>query len=647
MSSGGVFQLIANDGKADRMVMATELLRQRIAQVSCARAQMGAKDTTPTLSDIERTHILFMNAHFKPFAAIGYEYNKVQPQTGVPNYGAEVQFSIPQFGDFFHDMALNINISEAQITTTRQLPTLTASSMTNPNNIATSYRERYIFTDGRAASAYGEQDPDAPALAFADYLHYAEFPGMKLLELTKFEVNGNPLDQYTSDSYAFYQWFCVTPVKQDGWNKNTGQEVASDGYSALANDGPAGSFTSRAFQPFVHGAQTPKQIQPAQEWWVPLLFWFNLDVRLMIPSVSIPYGQRFITVKLATQCEILYRSTAGVWREVTTTTYNGDFGDIFGNSDDTSFDASTTVREWRPVPLDASTYLVLPTQTMTTTLYINNIFVNPEIHDIYIHRIGFTLIRVHRTQRSPLTDPSQNQLMSQFKYPIEFFFLGVRPQCNTTKCPKLAVVDATDIYPDITEDTDPRIGRPGCLPDIAWHRFGRIFLQEVTLTSLTPVDIPNDTSNATLVIPDTNNGQLDDGTATTTSVSPAQRFYIYECVPIVERIKVEAHAIPIYNDFPMQFFNSYLPNMYGGPHLKTPKDCGAMFVNFCLYPKSYQPSSHINISRAREFFIQVFAATVLGVAAISSTLPADLVADASALNFLLISDGSAVLRYST
>ncbi len=30
-------------------------------------------DPTPTLVDIERTHILFINAHFKPFAAIGYE----------------------------------------------------------------------------------------------------------------------------------------------------------------------------------------------------------------------------------------------------------------------------------------------------------------------------------------------------------------------------------------------------------------------------------------------------------------------------------------------------------------------------------------------------------------------------------------------
>lgn len=67
MSAGAVFKLIANDGKADRMIMATELLNQRIKDIMCMRAKQGFPDPTPTLVDIERTHILFVNAHFKPF----------------------------------------------------------------------------------------------------------------------------------------------------------------------------------------------------------------------------------------------------------------------------------------------------------------------------------------------------------------------------------------------------------------------------------------------------------------------------------------------------------------------------------------------------------------------------------------------------
>jgi len=56
--------------------MATKLLNQRLIDIERMRSRNPQiKDPTPTLVDIERTHILFMNAHFKPFAAIGYEYN--------------------------------------------------------------------------------------------------------------------------------------------------------------------------------------------------------------------------------------------------------------------------------------------------------------------------------------------------------------------------------------------------------------------------------------------------------------------------------------------------------------------------------------------------------------------------------------------
>lgn len=112
-------------------------------------------------------------------------------------------------------------------------------------------------------------------------------------------------------------------------------------------------------------------------------------------------------------------------------------------------------------------------------------------------------------------------------------------------------------------------------------------------------------------------------------------------VPTLDSISVTAHGIPIYNDFPNMFFNSYQSYQYGGPNINTPTDVGALMINFCLYPGTYQPSGHINISRAREFYIQ-YASSV-----ISSNVRGVLVVVAVAINFLLISDGSAVLRYST
>jgi hypothetical protein len=60
-----------------------------------------------------------------------------------------------------------------------------------------------------------------------------------------------------------------------------------------------------------------------------------------------------------------------------------------------------------------------------------------------------------------------------------------------------------------------------------------------------------------------------------------------------------------------------------------------------LFPRSYQPSGHLNISRARETYLQWTSSYV------TASTPADLFAIAVAINFLLITDGSAVLRYST
>lgn len=40
------------------------------------------------------------------------EYQKVIPTSGGGQFGAEVIFSLPQFGDFFSDMALNVVLSQ-------------------------------------------------------------------------------------------------------------------------------------------------------------------------------------------------------------------------------------------------------------------------------------------------------------------------------------------------------------------------------------------------------------------------------------------------------------------------------------------------------------------------------------------------------
>ncbi len=112
-------------------------------------------------------------------------------------------------------------------------------------------------------------------------------------------------------------------------------------------------------------------------------------------------------------------------------------------------------------------------------------------------------------------------------------------------------------------------------------------------------------------------------------------------VSTVDTLSLQAHGITIFDQFQDIFYSEYLPYQFGGAALNTPEDHGAFFVNMALFPRSYQPSGHLNISRARETYLSWTTSYI------SSKTPTDPIVVAVAINFLLISDGSAVLRYST
>lgn len=658
MATGGVFTIIANDGKADKMIMATDLLRQRIEQVRCARRAARAQglpgydDDTPTLVDVERSHILYVNAHFKPFAAIGYEYQRVPPQQGTPGWRADLVYSIPQFGDFFYDMVLHMNLQEVQASSVLPATALAGGTTGQPGGapthtdllagapaVRTITHTRYVSPSGAVLwdpnGALNGTSAVATPVAARNYVHYCEFPAERTVTQVQFQVNGNPLDEYNSDTYSFYEKFRVRPGKRFGWNRSVGQEIPTEGYSNICVSGtangvidPTGDISRQLIQ-VVNGAQTPKPLQPAQEWWLKLLLWFNEDVRLAVPSVSIPYGQRYINVKIAPQSEVVFTSGAGfIWEQkITTITYNAVtpvLPDVIVPANAFATSVAVTMIS-QPVLLPGSVLDENAQRIISANLYINNIFVNPEIHDIYIKRIGFNLIRVHRTANIRVNSDAQDVLLSQLKWPIEYFYAGLRPTEN----------DAP---------TNPYRWRN-------WHRYVKP-TQHVCMepTAVQTVQLPMFTTNAAvdaLNFPGTAAAPaLPAGPQTSantfisyTGADGAITYWTQE--KTIDRLTISAHSIPIYNDIPSGFFNSHIPFQYGGVNIQTPYDEGALLINFCLYPGTYQPSGHFNVSRAREFYF-IYTSSV-----IDSDYPGKLILDASALNFLLISDGSAVLRYTT
>ena len=722
MSVGAVFKLIANDGKADRMIMATKLLNQRIKDVMCARNAAGKADITPTLVDLERTHILYVNAHFKPFAAIGYEYNKVRPQSGNPSLGTAVTFSIPQFGDFFHDMVCRVRLTQANALA-QALPVQAASGVF-PANVAataTAIGTYYNLVDafGNVLVA-GSATPSATSAGqYQNFVRYCEFPGNRLFQWVKFDVNGNPLDQYDYMVPTMLEKFCTPPHKRAGFNRLVGQENILDGYTgpkqARAVDPDAINNTSlqtpfnainrnttgqsnqtvavyapnavgasadtvlgsgsasfanvnlnatvisttaaaplaaswpwgvngstnvtaqydisREYKQYLSGPQTPKPTQPALEIWNKLRFWFNDDVRLSIPSVSIPFGQRFITIEMTQAANLVFEFPAvyletiydsqGIANDIQQSSALGIYAQQLGNA--------VNHRQKTYTPLNSLGGISAPSVD-AIELYINNIFVNPEVHDIYIKRIGFSLIRVYRQQWQRTQYATSELLLSQLKWPIEYMFVGARPTWNVAN-----------------QSNSLAAGNPYVWRD--WHRLTHVINGDVDAVAraetcqLTPSGLASvfgTASGFTSAAGYTASGKIIASSAPSSSaiysVIPDE---YYLPVPTVDQLALTSHGIVIFENFQDQFFNSYMPFHYGGTALCTPDDVGALFVNMALFPRSYQPSGHLNISRARETYLKWYS-TYIG-----STSTVDLIIVAVAINFLLITDGSAVLRYST
>jgi hypothetical protein len=691
MSTGAVFKLIANEGKADKMILATQLLQQRLKDVTCAREKAGQKDTTPTLADIEKTHVLFINAHFKPFVTMAYEYNKVRPQSGTVRLGSTVTFSIPQFGDFFHDMVCYIRLGSFCWNATKTTPLqsgvydytdptefdfpydrrmdaaedpTTARAATDLPGFGSSGTEYYfnLVNANGTAMVNGRFASNTTTVNYYNLARYCEFPGNRLFKKVKFDVNGNPLDEYSDNVTVMLEKFCVPPNKRYGYNRLVGQEnelrsVGSVrlshasgpyfGYSTDADsantpasiyppdsvflDNDAGEDTltpqclnvastyeySRVARHFVNGPQTPKPTQPALEIWNKLRFWFNDDVRLAIPSVAIPFGQRYITIELASGADLMFEY-CNLYRETiadTVSCFACNAGLLFSTS---------RVKTYIPI-MQATTTIDLNTSLTVDKmeLYINNIFVNPEIHDIFLKRVGFSLIRVYREHTIfTNTSSSDDKLLSQLKWPIEYLFCGVRPSFNTD------AVNNDKSYRD-------------------WHRLTRILdgtLNEPMISEISVRTNGPTTSTTGYDFPDIN---------TTTTLYPAgdpkHMSTIYQIVPdtypipfpTISSLTMTSHGVVIYDGFGERFYNAYLPYHYGGLNLSTPEDIGGLFINFALFPRVYQPSGHLNFSRARETFIRWTSSYI------SAQTPANLVAVAVAINFLLIATGSAMLRYST
>ncbi len=518
MSTGGIFQLVSNDGRMDQLILATDLLRDNINAIRAQRAAAGEVDTNPQLADIEQSHILFVNAYHKPYVAITFQYFKVSANN--VSFGSDVSISIPQYGDFFTDMVANVVVKAPTATVTDSNPT--------------------------------------PAAADCAVLRHCDYPGERFFNRVSFEVNSNPIDQYTSESYVLHRQFHVPQDKLVAWKRCMGQELPRKATPqwAAQTGAPVGK---RIVQDVFDGYQTYKKTQDDLVLWIPLLFWFNQDVRLAFPSVSVPYGQRFITFSI-TQVENLYRCIVNPASE------------------------STTV--------SAPTFSV--PQISTFDLYINNIFTIPEVHDIFIDRVAFMLVRVHRQQSQNLNKQTDSIHLVQLKWPVELITFGFQPTVNRAHNNTVVSIGADTALTHAAHSGDME----------SWHVYGKVSA----------------------------------AASTTVQGAGGNGLFITSVDSHITTLRLAAHSVDLFSQFPAAFFNSYIPFKFGKSAIVAPTDPGLYMYSFALQPMVHQPSGHFNISRARELYLD-YTSTY-----IDSSTTATLMLEARAINFLLISEGSCSLR---
>jgi hypothetical protein len=272
---GGVFTLITNNGIQDKLIMAADKLMDRITVISKERLVNLRKkypnltddvivkkdyEWMPTLANIEKTHIVFVNSSFKPYVSIAHEYSKTLPRGGVAKLGQSFNFTLPVNGEFVNDAVVHIRLDNF--------------AAINPLN----------------------------------KVRWVEFLGHRIMKNVRFKMGQVTLDEYTADRYNINWQFKVPQHKEISYMRSIGQEVPALGY--VTSDPSIDDV--REYRWVGTGPQTFKARQPAIDLWIPLLFWFK-DIHSALPNFLFPYGQTDIEIDLEDESKLTsYANYAGL-----------------------------------------------------------------------------------------------------------------------------------------------------------------------------------------------------------------------------------------------------------------------------------------------------------------------------------------------
>jgi hypothetical protein len=350
MSKGAYTILQRMNGREDAMLTATKYLNDRLNDIYMENQKMGRPDPCPNISDVLKTHMMYMVSDYRPHVSVVHEYFKVGKEGGsvttlYTNSGNanKLRFCLKgNNGDFLHDMVVHLKFQDL-----------------------------------------GDPSADNTAVHF----HYCDYPGVRLFKRVVFRIDNVDIDDYLSHDTILAQRLDISRDKINSWYTNIGQAPTYNG-SYYNSD-----YQITEVMRFRDGAQTLKTFQPGLELWIPLRFWFNLDVGQSLYNSLIRTDDKYIEVELEDLNKII-------------AAYDGNLNPIhnyFSN---------------KHVKIN------------TVELYSRNIYINPELHDIMSKKRIISIVRVNRRHIEQLTKAQGHILFSQLKYPIEHISFGFRPLSN-------------------------------------------------------------------------------------------------------------------------------------------------------------------------------------------------------------------------
>ncbi len=343
--SRGVFTILESlNGKQDVLLTARDVLAKRLQTQLKKNITESHFDPRPTIFDTQQTHDFIPVGIYRPHVSVATEYikigKKVSSITKLFQSSANdntITFDLQaNNGHYVHDMVIHVVIQPLQ---------------------ATSEISKY---------------------------RYCALPGARLFNKVSLIVDSNIIDDYSTEDFIQDIFIGTSQDKLRSLQEMLGQEIIENG--SWTHE----TLNIKQIYGFTSGPQT-KQVQPRLELWIPLRFWFNIEIGQSMWNHLLTTFEKRIEVAINPITKIIKA-------------YDSNDSEVSLSSVDiTSID-----------------------------LYSKNIYVNPEILDLVVKRKAINLIRVHKSQVKELTAVQSDICLSQLKYPIEAIYFGFRPNENDT-----------------------------------------------------------------------------------------------------------------------------------------------------------------------------------------------------------------------